>query len=238
MSGKLERKFLAHYLDKNFGVGSPSYVRLGQDLETYGEELNPQVEVRRNILGEQNVTHSGYQVQSQAEPFYAYEGDALFNQLALIANERKTGDDCMTTRVEVLVNAEGTVLWAYRENCWVVPNSVGGDTTGVQIPFTVYNSGSRTAGLWNPNDKSFTPIAIAIDKTEANVTVAVGDYHTSTITATTTPAGGVVTWTSSDPDIASVAAGVVTGVAVGSCVVTATYKSVSASCAITVTAGT
>ena len=238
MSGKLERKFLAHYLDVNFGVGSPSYVRLGQDLEAYAEELNPQVDVRRNILGEQNVTHSGYQVQSSAEPFYAYEGDPLFNQLALIANDRKTGDDCMTTRVEVLVNAEGTVLWAYRENCWVVPNSVGGDTTGVQIPFTVFNSGSRTAGLWNPGTKEFTPIAIAIDKTEVAVTVAAGDSHTATITATTTPSGGVVTWTSSDELIATVSSGVVTGVAVGTCVVTATYKSVSMSCAVTVTAGT
>lgn len=238
MTGKLERKFLAHYLDVNFNVGEKNYVRLGQDLESYGEELNPQVDVRRNILGEQNVTHSGYQVQSSAEPFYAYEGDPLFNQLSLIANERRTGDACMTTRVEVLVNEAGTVLWAYRENCWVVPNSVGGDTTGVQIPFTVYNSGGRVPGLWDTSSKAFTPIAVSLNKTEAEITVAAGDDHTVALTATTTPAGQTVTWASSDTSVATVANGTVTAVAVGSCVVTATYKSVSAACAITVVAGT
>ena len=160
MTGKLERKFLAHYLDESFGKGTggaTNYVRLGQDLEAYSEELNPQIEIRRNILGEQNVTHSGYQVQSTAEPFYAYEGDPLFEQLCLIANGRKTGDDCMTTRVEVLVDGEGTQIWAYREDCWVVPNSIGGDTTGVQIPFTVYNAGNRVAGTWDMTAKTFTP---------------------------------------------------------------------------------
>ena len=238
MTGKLERKFLAHYLDKNFGVGSASYVRLGQDLESYGEELNPQVEVRRNILGEQNVIHSGYQVQSTAEPFYAYEGDDLFNQLALIANERKTGDDCMTTRVEVLVNASGTVLWAYREDCWVVPNSVGGDTTGVQIPFTVYNAGNRVPGIWDTSTKTFTPVSVTLSDTEAAVTVAAGASHTKSITATTVPAGGVVTWESSNTAIATVSdAGLITGVSAGLCVVTATYRGVSSSCEVTVTAG-
>ena len=160
MKGKLERKFLAHYLDESFGKGengATNYVRLGQDLEAYAEELNPQIDIRRNILGEQNVTHSGYQVQSSAEPFYAYEGDPLFEQLAKIANERRTGDDCQTTRVEVLVNYEGEVLWAYRENCWIVPSSIGGDTTGVQIPFTVYNSGDRVEGTWDNDTKTFTP---------------------------------------------------------------------------------
>ena len=165
MTGKLERKSLAHYLDLSFTIGGgdgsetdkTNYVRLGQDLESYAEELNPQVDVRRNILGEQNVYHSGYQVQSSAEPFYAYEGEPLFEQLSLIANGRKTGDDCQTTRVEVLVDTKGEVLWAYRENCWVVPSSVGGDTSGVQIPFTVFNSGSRTKGTWDATTKKFTP---------------------------------------------------------------------------------
>lgn len=232
MTGKLERKFLAHYIDVNFGVGSPSYVRLGQDLESYAEELNPQVDVRRNILGEQNVTHSGYQVQSSAEPFYAYEGDPLFNQLALIANDRKTGDDCTTTRVEVLVNAVGTVLWAYRENCWVVPNSLGGDTTGVQIPFSVFNSGSRVEGVWDVNHNTFTPVTITMTKTEE--TVAAGS--TVSLGATISPDTLTMTWSSDDEDIATVSnAGVVTGVAAGEAVITAKYKNVSASCVVTVT---
>ena len=128
-------------------------------MEAYAEELNPQVEVRRNILGEQNVIHNGYQVQSTAEPWYADQSDPMFTPLCDIANNRKTGDDCTTTRVEVLVNESGTQIWAFREDCWVVPNTVGGDTSGVQIPFNVYNAGNRVAGTFNMTTKQFTPSA-------------------------------------------------------------------------------
>lgn len=151
----MERKYLMHFIDANFGSGTANYVRLGEDLEEYNEELNPQVEVKQNILGEQRVKHSGYQVQSSVEPFYAYENEPLFAKLAAIANERKTGDDCKTTKVDVLVDENGTQIWAFREDVYVVPNSVGGDTSGVQIPFTVYNAGNRTAGTWNASTKTF-----------------------------------------------------------------------------------
>lgn len=153
---KIERKYLAHFIDASFGGETPNFVRLGKDLEEFIEELNPDVEVKKNILGEQNVVHNGYEVQSEVDPFYAYTGDPLYEQLALIANERKTGDDCKTTKVDVLLNEDGTVVWAYREDVYVVPNSVGGDTSGVQIPFTVYNAGNRVAGTWDTKTKTFT----------------------------------------------------------------------------------
>ena len=73
------------------------------------------------------------------------------------AKERKTGDDCKTTKVDVLLAEDGTVTWAYREDVYVVPNSMGGDTSGVQIPFTVYNDGNRVAGTFNMETKAFTP---------------------------------------------------------------------------------
>lgn len=153
---KIERKYLAHFIDASFGGETPNFVRLGKDLEEFIEELNPDVEVKKNILGEQNVVHNGYEVQSEVDPFYAYTGDPLYEQLALIANERKTGDDCKTTKVDVLLKEDGTVEWAYREDVYVVPNSVGGDTSGVQIPFTVYNAGNRVAGTWDTKTKTFT----------------------------------------------------------------------------------
>ena len=149
MAGKIERKYLAHFIDASFGGETVNYVRLGKDLEEYNEELNPDVEVNKNILGEQNVQHNGYEVQSDVDPFYAYEGDPLFTQLCLIANERKTGDDCLTTKVDVLIDSKGAVIWAYREDCYVVPNNVGGDTSGVQVPFTVYNAGNRKKGTFD-----------------------------------------------------------------------------------------
>lgn len=153
---KIERKYLAHYIDASYGGEKPNYIRLGKDLEEYNEELNPDVEIQKNILGEQNVNHNGYEVQSEVDPFYAYSDDPLFERLAKIANERLTGDDCVTTKVDVLLNADGTVVWAYREKVWTIPNTVGGDTGGVQIPFTVYNAGERVKGDWDVKTKTFT----------------------------------------------------------------------------------
>lgn len=154
---KIERKYLAHFLDASFGGNTKNYVRLGVDLEEFNEELNPDVEVKKNIIGEQTVNHNGYEAQSEVDPFYAYYDDPLFEQLSKIANERLTGDDCVTTKVDVLFDEDGTVEWAYREKVWVVPNTIGGDTSGVQIPFAIYNAGERVKGTFDLTTKTFTP---------------------------------------------------------------------------------
>lgn len=52
--------------------------------------------------------------------------------------------------------------------------------------------------------------------------VEVEELGTATLTAKTTPADAVVTWTSSDSTVASVASGVVTGEAEGNAIITAT----------------
>lgn len=159
--GKIARMWLAHFLDAAFDPtgAAPQYQRLGGDLEEYVEELNPDVEVKKNILGEQAVNHNGYEVQSEVEPYYASYDDPLAEKLMEIANERKTGDGLITTKVDVLMKEDGTQVWAYREKVWVIPASIGGDTSGVQIPFTIYNTGERVKGTWDAKTKTFTPEA-------------------------------------------------------------------------------
>lgn len=158
MANKIERKYLAHFLDASFGTGSatPNYVRLGTDLEEYNLDLNPDIEVSKNIIGDGTIKHNGYEPQSDVDTFYAVTGDPLFEALSDIANERKTGDDCKTTAVDVLLNDKGVVTWAYREDVMVVPTSMGGDTSGVQIPFSVYYCGNRTKGTFDVTTKTFT----------------------------------------------------------------------------------
>ena len=159
----IERKYLAHYIDASFGGGTVSYVRLGKDLEEYNEELNPDVEVTKNIIGEQAVKHSGYEVQADVDPFYFEDyDDTLSEKIMELANTRATGDKCKTTMVDVLLkpgateNVAPTVVWAYREDVYVIPNSVGGDTSGIQTPFTIYKAGNRVKGTWDVAKKSFT----------------------------------------------------------------------------------
>lgn len=160
----IERKYLAHYIDAAFSTSTPTYVRIGKNLEEYNEELNPDVEITKNILGEQSVQHSGYEVQSDVDPFYYEEyDDTLSNKIMDLANTRATGDKCKTTMVDVLLkpglteDAAPTVVWAYREDVYLIPNSVGGDTSGIQTPFTVYKAGNRVKGTWDVSKKTFTP---------------------------------------------------------------------------------
>lgn len=160
----VERQYLAHYIDASFGGEKTNYVRLGNDLEEYSEELNPDVQTKKNILGAQSVKVSGYEVQSEVEPFY-YENydDALSQKIMELANTRAKGDQCRTTVVDVLLkpgtNPETdppTVVWAYKEDAVVVPKSVGGDTTGIQTPFSIYKTGNRTRGGWDLSTNEFT----------------------------------------------------------------------------------
>ena len=96
------------------------------------------------------------------DPFYYSYDDALSEKLMEIANTRATGEKCKTTMVDVLLKPGAdeetapTVVWAYREDVYVVPTSVGGDTSGVQIPFTVYKAGNRVKGTWDVTKKAFT----------------------------------------------------------------------------------
>lgn len=77
-----------------------------------------------------------------------------------------------------------------------------------------------------------TTFAISLDK----ATVSVAHGSTTTLVATTTPAGGRVIWGTSAPGKATVdQSGVVTGVAAGSAVITAYFGGLTASCTVTVT---
>lgn len=153
---KVERKYLAHFIDAAFSAESPNYTRLGKDLEDYSESLNPDVDTKKNIIGESSTNVKGYAPQGTVEPYYAYEGDPLYEHLDNIINERATGSSLNTTVVDVQLSADGTVKWAYREDAVVVPQSRGG-SDGVQIPFEIYYNGNRTKGTFDLTTKKFTP---------------------------------------------------------------------------------
>lgn len=76
--------------------------------------------------------------------------------------------------------------------------------------------------------------AIALDKT--TLTFADKDAVDQTITATTTPLDATVAWLSSDENVATVTAGVVSPVGKGSCLIFAINGDQTVSCAVTVTA--
>ena len=153
ITGKIARKYMAHFLDASFMAATPVLYRLGSDLEEFSVELNPSTEQKQNILGENTFTHSGYEVSASAEPYYAVVGDALFEKLQAIIDGQKTDDSLKTYAYEVHLweqgSAEGKFV-AYRQECYVVPTSYGGDTTGYQIPFEVHYVGEKVKGDFTP----------------------------------------------------------------------------------------
>ena len=78
---KIERKYLAHYVDTSADREKPVYERLGKDLEEFSAELSAQVDTKKNILGETAVLISGYEKTGSVEPFYAVAGTGLFERL-------------------------------------------------------------------------------------------------------------------------------------------------------------
>ena len=87
---KIERRYMAHYLNAGFG-GAENYCRLGADLEEYSPELTANVEKKSNILGQTSVTIDGYQKQGEVSPYYAEAGDPLFEKLQEIIDGDTTG---------------------------------------------------------------------------------------------------------------------------------------------------
>lgn len=144
---KLTRGAHLFYIDTSFGSGTASWYLVGKDIEEMSVDLGADTETVKNILDETSVRHNGYEPTIDADPFYADPDDALYPKLRDIAMNRKKGDDCKTKYLEVIVeDTDATSHSAWQEDCYVVPQSVGGDTSGFQIPFQVLPAGNRQAG--------------------------------------------------------------------------------------------
>ena len=160
---KIERKYMAHYIDTTFrftGIGSniswtPSWYRLGEDLEEYSVEMEPSGDVEKNFLGEDVVILTGYDMKGEVEPFYAYTGDAMFEKLQDIIDNTDINAACLTIALEVkLWDGNGTSYPAVLRPCFVVPTSYGGDTSGYVISFEVrYLNNFTKYGTFKPNKK-------------------------------------------------------------------------------------
>ena len=155
---KIERKYMAHFLNGAKPGEEAVYERLGQDLEEFAPELSAQVETKKNILGENSVVSSGYEKTAAVEPYYAQSGSALFTRLQEIIDGDLVLDDLKADVVDVKLwdeNDNGAYP-AVKETVYLEITSYGGDTTGYQIPFTLHYTGEKVKGTFNLSTKTFT----------------------------------------------------------------------------------
>lgn len=165
---KLNREALAHYLDYSFKrvISTATWEIIGDDIEEMSNELNPDMETLKNILGQTKTKDNGYEPTMDADPFYADPEKKLYPKIRDIALDRKKGDECKTLMLEVIVeNTDATNHLAYVQEVIVKPQSYGGDTGGFNIPFQVSEDGKRTKGYvtaasLSSGDPEFTEGAI------------------------------------------------------------------------------
>ena len=157
---KIERKYLAHFINTATNGGDAAYERLGNDLEEFSPELAAQVDTKRNILGETAVMISGYEKTAGVEPFYADSGSDLYARLQEIIDNGLLLDDLKTDVVEVKLweDAGNGMYSAIREEAYIEVTSYGGDTTGYRINFTLHFTGKKVKGSFDIANKTFTEI--------------------------------------------------------------------------------
>lgn len=152
--GKLKRSHLAHYIDASFGKSStPDWFLIGRDIEDLSVELNPETDQKKNILDEVVTEDNGYEPSFDAGTYYADTNDKIYEKLKDIAMNRLTGDDCKTKVLEVIIDKKTGPYDAWIEDCVVKPQSYGGDTKGVNIPYKVSFDGNRKQGTATITDK-------------------------------------------------------------------------------------
>lgn len=144
---KLNRSALIHFINSTPSATSPSWFKIGKDVEDMSVQLNAQMETRRNILDETSVLHNGYEPSFSVDTYYADPTDDIYDFIEGIALGRLKGDACKTQVLEVIVeDTAATSHEAYREDVMIEVTSYGGSQTGVAIPYTVHFDGNRTAG--------------------------------------------------------------------------------------------
>lgn len=145
--GKLNRSHLKHYVDTTMGgTNSPKWQVIGKNTDDASVALNPTTETTKNVLDETEVNDNGYEPSLEIGTYYANPSDAIYTQLKDIAMNRKVGDDCKTTVLEVLIDKTESPFDAWVEDVYIKPQSYGGSQTGVNIPYTITFAGNRKQG--------------------------------------------------------------------------------------------
>ena len=116
---------------------------IGVDIDDLSKELNPDTETGKNVLCETTFRHNGYEPEVDVSPYYADPTSKLYEGLRDAALYEKYGDaDIKGYYVEAIfeddaVNGVLTSTSAVKREAYIVPQSIGGDTSGYQIPFTI-----------------------------------------------------------------------------------------------------
>lgn len=144
---RLERKRFMQFLSLTGEAGS--WEPLGKDTDDLSKELNPDTENSKNVLGEATFKIKGYEPEIAVDTYYLTEESAVGAKVRENAILEKYGDTDLKGKLceahFSAVNEDGTMSGsAYVRDCYIIPQSIGGDTSGYNIPINVNPVGAIT----------------------------------------------------------------------------------------------
>lgn len=179
---KLDRNRLMFFASFN----STTWEALGRDNDDLSKSLNPDTETSKNVLGESTFKHSGYEPEAEIDPYYADPSSPLYEKLAAAAMQEKYGDDDIKGYfLEVIFDtvdaSAGTMSGTgYMREAYIVPQSTGGDTAGLGIPFTINPVGAQTQkNVVYTKATRAVAVSAAVSYTYSAVTPETGDNPAS-----------------------------------------------------------
>ena len=134
----------------HYTAASGGWEALGKDDDDLSKELNPDTETSKNVLGETTFTHAGYAPEIDMDKYYMDPSRIMYDHLLDVAlTEKYAETDLLGYVAEAFftsVDEEERTMsgYCYVRRAWFTPQSVGGDTSGFSIPFTITPIGGMT----------------------------------------------------------------------------------------------
>ena len=142
---KYKRGTEFYYTQKNY-----TWEAIGKDNDSLLKELNPDTEKIKNVLGEMAFKHKGYQPEISVDRYYIDPNRKLYKRMALNALEEKHSEnDLKGFFAEAFFMTANKATMTLTGYCFVrqgyfIPQSTGGDTSGLSIPFSIVPIGAMT----------------------------------------------------------------------------------------------
>ena len=146
-TGDIKRREFAMFVDISLDDEGTNWEIVGRKIEDLSLEMNPNVETLTDITGLTQTTLDKYEKQTSVSPYYARRDSKMSEWLYNVVRNEKTLSDVEKTFlcVNIFAGADGSYD-AWTQKAIVAVQSYGGDTKGVQIPYTLYWIGEKTFG--------------------------------------------------------------------------------------------
>lgn len=123
---------------------------IGKDVDSLNKDMNPDTETSKNVLGENTFEMKGFQTSVSVDTYFMAPERLMYEHLLDVALQEKYGAaDLVGYMAEAYfetVDEQAQTMsgYCYVRQAWFVPTSVGGDTAGFSIPFTINPDGAKT----------------------------------------------------------------------------------------------